>query len=80
MRHYGTLIARYRHARDRVEARWVSDPPTPESAFDRRPTSSNGGGWPTWPPPHLADGVPAWVRRSWRSFNRAATIDKELVQ
>jgi dipeptidase len=78
MHRYGTLIARYRHARDRVEARWVSDPPTPESAFaqadqlERRWLADVAAA-------HLADGRPWWVRRSWRAVDRAATIEKELL-
>ena len=78
MRSYGTLIARYRHARDRTEARWIADPPAPASAFseadrlERRWLADVAGA-------HLSDGRPSWVRRPWRAVDRAARIDKELV-
>ncbi len=78
MHAYGTLLARYRHARDRTEARWISDPPTPESAFaeadqlERRWLADVAAA-------RLGDGRPSWVRRSWKAVDRAAHIDKELA-
>ncbi len=78
MHAYGTLLARYRHARDRTEARWISDPPTPESAFaeadqlERRWLADVAAA-------HLGDARPSWVRRSWKAVDRAAQIDKELA-
>ena len=62
MHAYGTLIARYRHARDRTEARWIDDPPAPASAFAEAERVGTRG-WPTWPPPDLPDSRPSWVRR-----------------
>jgi secernin len=79
MHAYGTLIARYRHARDRTEARWISDPPASASAFaqadelERRWLADVAAA-------HLPDGRPRWVRRSWKSADRAALIDKELAR
>ena len=78
MRAYGTLIARYRHARDRTEARWIAEPPATATAFseserlERRWLADVAGA-------HLADGRPPWVRRAWKAADRAARLDKELT-
>ena len=78
MRAYGTLIARYQHARDRTEARWIAEPPATATAFseserlERRWLADVAGA-------HLADSRPSWVRRSWKAADRAARLDKELV-
>ena len=48
---YGTLIARYRYARDRTEARWIADPPDPGVGLLGERSGSSAGGWPTWPRP-----------------------------
>ena len=80
-----TLMPRYRYARDRTEARWIADPPSSASAFaetdrlERRWLGDVAAA-------HLPDSRPAWVRRAWRSIDRAADvdlaadIDKELHQ
>ena len=34
LRDHGGLLARYRHARDRTEATWLTDPPSSADAFD----------------------------------------------
>ena len=78
MRAYGTLIARYRHARDRTEAKWIAEPPATAAAFsegerlERRWLADVTGA-------HLADGRPPWVRRAWKAADRAARLDKELT-
>ncbi len=76
---YSTLLPRYRYARNRTEARWIADPPPSESAFraadqlERRWLDDVGAA-------HLDDARPAWVRRTWRTIDRAAGMDKELVR
>jgi secernin len=78
LRAWSTLIPRYRQARDRVEAGWIAEPPTSASAFDRagqlerRWLADVAGA-------HLSDTRPAWVRRSWKSYDRAAHLDQELL-
>ncbi len=78
MRAHGTLLARYRRARDRTEARWISDPPAPASAFSEAVRLED-----SWladvAAARLPDGRPSWVRRWWRTADRHAHIDKELV-
>ena len=72
---HSTLMPRYRYARDRTEARWMADPPTSASAFgeaerlERRWLSDVAAA-------HLPDNRPTWVRRSSRSVDRAAGIDR----
>jgi secernin len=79
MNAYGTLMPRYRHARNRTESRWIADPPTSQSAFSDADRLEH-----EWlvdvAGAHLRDSRPAWVRRSWQTFDRAAHIDKELNQ
>ena len=43
------LLARYRHARDRTEATWLTDPPPADPTCSRRPTRSSRLGSPTSP-------------------------------
>jgi secernin len=78
LRAYGTLIPRYRHARDRTEAGWIADPPSSVAAFDRAAQLEQ-----RWLADvvgaHLPDTRPSWVRRAWRGYDRAAHLDKELI-
>jgi secernin len=78
LRAWGTLIARYRQARDRTEAGWVADPPVSAAAFDRAEQLER-----RWLADvvgaHVTDTRPSWVRRSWKSYDRAAHLDQELV-
>ncbi len=75
----GTLLPRYRHARDRTEARWIAEPPPSESAFraadqlERHWLDDVGAA-------RLGDVRPAWVRRAWHRIDGAAGMDKELVR
>jgi secernin len=75
---HGTLMSRYRYARDRVESRWIADPPPSAEAFleadrlERKWLADVAAS-------HVEDGRPPWVRRSWRAINRAADIDRQLV-
>ena len=67
-------MPRYRYARDRTEARWIADPPTPAVAFaeaerlERRWLADVAAA-------HLPDHRPRWVRRAWKTTDRAARID-----
>ncbi len=71
---HATLMPRYRYARDRTEARWLADPPTPADAFaeaerlERRWLADVAAA-------HLPDHRPRWVRRAWKATDRAARID-----
>jgi hypothetical protein len=75
---YGTLMPRYRHARDRTEARWLAEPPPSPAAF-----LEADGLECQWladvTGARLPDRRPAWVRRSWHTYDRQAAIDRELV-
>ena len=70
-----TLMPRYRYARDRIEARWIADPPSSASAFgeaervERRWLRDVAAA-------HLSDNRPVWVRRAWRAIDRAAGVDR----
>jgi hypothetical protein len=72
---HSTLMPRYRYARDRAEARWIADPPDSASAFgeadrlERRWLGDVAAA-------HLPDDRPSWVRRAWKSIDRAAEIDR----
>jgi secernin len=75
---HGSLMSRYRYARDRVESRWFADPPTSAEAFleadrlERKWLADVAAS-------HVEDNRPAWVRWSWRAIDRAADIDRQLV-
>ncbi len=71
---HSTLMPRYRYARDRAESRWLADPPPSASAFgeaerlERRWLADVAAA-------HLPDNRPSWVKRAWKSIDRAAEID-----
>jgi hypothetical protein len=71
---HATLMPRFRYARDRTEARWIADPPTPVVAFgeaerlERRWLADVAAA-------HLPDHRPLWIRRAWMTTDRAAGID-----
>ena len=75
---HGSLISCYRYLRDRVESRWIADPPPSAEAFleadrlERRWLADVAAS-------HVADSRPAWVRWSWKGIDRAADIDRQLV-
>lgn len=78
MTSHATLLARYRRERDRTEAQWIADPPSSAEAFghaDRLEAAWLAGVAAT----RLGDTRPSWVRRSWRSIDRAARIDPPAV-
>jgi dipeptidase len=71
LRDHGGLLARYRHARDRAEATWLTDPPSSADAFDAADdleadwlADVAGAGVP--------DRRPRWLRRMWDGFDAAA--------
>jgi secernin len=67
------LLPRYRHARDRVEAGWVEDPPGSSEAFSTADRLEARWLRDVEAVAH-ADQRPAWVRRAWRSLDRCAGI------
>src|SRR5580704_2758129 len=74
---YSTLMPRYRYARHRTEARWIADPPPSPSSF--RAADQLERRWlDDIRDAHMSDGRPAWVRRTWRTIDRAAGLDEEL--
>lgn len=80
--HRGTMVAhdallsRYRHARDRTESHWIDDPPSSESAF--READQLEQRWlADVSSAHLPDARPAWIRRTWRTIDRNARIDRD---
>jgi len=71
MASHATLLPRYRHARDRIESAWITEPPTGGEAFavaDRLEAA--------WTQDVESAGVPDvrpwWLRRSWRTLDDAA--------
>jgi len=71
---YGTLLPRFRPARDRTEAEWLADPPSSEAAF-RQASALEQAWWADVDRAGLPDLRPRWVRRTWRSVDRLAGID-----
>ncbi len=71
---HGTLLPRYRHARDRTEAAWMADPPSGQAAFaqaDRLEAAwlhdlRTAG---------VGDDRPRWLRRAWAKTNAVAGFD-----
>lgn len=77
LRAHGTLMPRFRRARDRTEARWLAESPSSRSAFaeaDRLEQRWLG----EVSAAHLADTRPSWVRRRWKAVDRAAGIEVSL--
>ncbi len=73
MTSHAALLAGYRRLRDRTEAQWIADPPSSAEAF----ALADGleATWLAEAAAGPADTRPWWVRRSWRSIDRAARID-----
>ena len=75
---YGERITRVAAGRDATETRWVADPPSSRDAFAE--AAGLEAGW-------LADVAgtpgrdtrPRWVRRRWDEVDRAAGIDRSVV-
>ncbi|MFI5043412.1 MAG: peptidase U34 [Acidimicrobiales bacterium] len=70
---HGALLARYRHARDRTEAAWLSDPLTTEEAFAAAGDLESG-----WTADVEGSGMPdrrpRWLRRVWDRLDRDAGL------
>ena len=74
---HATLLPRYAPARDRIESRWVTEPPSSVDAFRHADRMENEW-WRDVAAARLTDSRPSWVRRSWRTFDRAARIGTAL--
>jgi hypothetical protein len=72
---HARLLPRYRHARDRTEEHWITDPPSSDEAFGHADRLESA-----WladvSASQLRDERPSWVRSSWRTIDQAATIDR----
>jgi secernin len=69
------LLPRYRHARDRMEAAWILDPPSSADAFAVAGRLEDD--WLTDLEGATADRRPSWVQRSWRALD--ATAGRSVV-
>ncbi len=71
---HGTLLPRYRHARDRTEAAWTADPPSSAEAF-----AMAAGLEADWlhdiRTAAVPDARPRWVRRLWDAADGRAGLD-----
>lgn len=71
---HARLLPRYRHARDRTEEHWITDPPSSDEAFGHADRLESA-----WladvSASQLRDERPSWVRSSWRTIDQAAQID-----
>jgi hypothetical protein len=74
MTRYGDLAPRYRVARDRAEADWITDPPPSPAAFVEADRLERDW-YADVARARSSDDRPVWVRRSWRALDRAAAID-----
>jgi len=76
---YSTLSPRYEAQRDMIEKRWIADPPSSQEAFEqadrleKRWFDDVAGA-------RLEDTRPYWIRRTWRSANKAARMTSELFR
>jgi hypothetical protein len=78
MASHAPLLSRYRRDRDRTEAQWAADPPSSVEAFEQ--ADGLAAAWlAEVAAAPLPDTRPSWVRRSWRSIDRAARIDPPAV-
>jgi dipeptidase len=63
-------LPRISAARDRIEAAWLADRPSPARAFEEADRLE--AAWLAGVDTRRPDGRPAWVRRSWRALDAAA--------
>lgn len=73
LRDHSATTARFAAERDRIERAWVGERPTPEAAFDEADAAearwlADVADLAT----RIPDRRPAWLRRRWRTWDRAA--------
>ncbi len=78
MADHAGLLARYRPARDRTEAEWLSTRPSSSEAFAMADLLER-----QWLADVIAAGAhdrrPGWLQRHWRALDRAAGIDLKIA-
>ncbi len=77
LRDYRRLSSLFRPERDRIQAAWIDDPPVSDAAFAQ--ADRVGRDWlAAVDAARAVDSRPRWVRRMWRSCDRAAGFDPVL--
>ena len=78
LRDHPASLARFAAERDRMEAGWLMDPPSGAEAFEVADLAEE-----RWladlVDAELPDRRPAWLRRAWRSTDRAAGLGAEVL-
>jgi hypothetical protein len=68
------LHPRYRESRDRIEAQWISEPPSSAEAF--AVAERIEAEWLESLPTVVEDRRPRWLRRTWRDLDAMAGMDQ----